>query len=107
MNLLNILFPFLKLEYSKQQMKQNFLFILLILLLGMAGCTVDRSCIYKVDDFGAVSGDSSVNTTVAVYRAVQALSGSDSAVSFFFLKVLIIFGLILFIIYIKLSILRI
>lgn len=49
----------------------------------MAGCTVDRSCIYKVDDFGAVSGDSSVNTTVAVYRAVQALSGSDSAVLFF------------------------
>lgn len=72
----------------------------------MAGCTVDRSCIYKVDDFGAVSGDSSVNTTVAVYRAVQALSGSDSAV-LFFPKGTYHFGLILFIIYIKLSILRI
>lgn len=62
-------------------MQQRFLFILLSsLLLGMAGCTKNISYVYSVDNFGAVSGNSSVNTTTAVYRAVQALAGADSAV---------------------------
>lgn len=54
-----------------------------VLLLALSGCVQKPRHEYSVCDFGAVSGDTSVNTTTAVHKAVMAMAGADSAVLLF------------------------
>lgn len=62
-------------------MKYYFLFCILIVLTFLgSSCQNDRNINYSISQFGAVAGDSSMNTTTAVHLALKSLTDKDSVV---------------------------